>query len=399
MAVFQLKDGSWGYRVLVKDSDGVARNRRATRDALGNKFKTKRAATTAMNEVIRKFSEPAVAEGKDSDITIKELYEEYCKYGRSDKAFATNRKHDSLWNIHLNNDFGERSIKDITVAEVNDYLSELYYGAGYAYKYVESFIKFFYLLFGQAYSREYLSVEKYNKLCVDKGTKIHMPKLKIDEDLDIKAFDRDQMRRLDDYFRGSNVETAYLLGKYCGLRMGECMGLTWDCVDFENDVIRIEKQMQIQEGLIKIVPLKTRNAKREIVMSSALKEFLLNRYKQRELDKETYKEVREQREILLKTSSGLVVSSLDLVNTSSNGKLQTEMAFRFHSKNIRAKLGIDFKYHYLRHTFGTMMALLNVPQYLLCNQMGHGNINVTSKYYLGETKDGVKLLRDSVNSL
>ena len=49
MGVFQLKRGNWGYRVLVKDEDGVTRNRRAVKDKFGNKFKTKKDATLAMN--------------------------------------------------------------------------------------------------------------------------------------------------------------------------------------------------------------------------------------------------------------------------------------------------------------------------------------------------------------
>ena len=42
MGVFQLKRGNWGYRVLVKDEDGIRRNRRAVRDQFGHKFTTKR---------------------------------------------------------------------------------------------------------------------------------------------------------------------------------------------------------------------------------------------------------------------------------------------------------------------------------------------------------------------
>ena len=33
------------------------------------------------------------------------------------------------------------------------------------------------------------TLDPYNKLCVNKDTKIHMPKLKIDDDLDIVSFD------------------------------------------------------------------------------------------------------------------------------------------------------------------------------------------------------------------
>ena len=400
MGVFQLKDGSWGYRVLVKDQDGISRNRRATRDAFGNKFKTKRAATAAMNAVVQQFSEPPVQrEKKHSVVTVADVYEEYCENGRSDRAFATKRKQDSLWRIHLSADFGSKRIVDLTSAEVNDYLSNLYYGYGYAYKYVEGFLKMFYLIIGRAYSKEWLSIDRYAKLCVDKGTKIHMPKMKIDEDQDIKTFTMEQTDMLDAYFKGTNIETAYLLGRYCGLRAGETFGLTWNCVDFDNNVIIIDKQMQIQDGVIRIVAPKTRNAMRQVVMCTKLKEHLLALYKQRELDQVEYREVREQKEIRLVTHTGEVISSLDLVNTLWNGKTQTETVLRFHAKMIRKDLHLDFKYHYLRHTFGTRMALANVPQFLLCSQMGHGNINVTGKYYLGENKDSIEVLRRCVDSL
>lgn len=39
-----------------------------------------------------------------------------------------------------------------------------------------------------------------------------------------------------------------MLGYYCGLCLGEVYGLTWDCVDFENKTITINKQMQEPSG-------------------------------------------------------------------------------------------------------------------------------------------------------
>lgn len=47
-------------------------------------------------------------------------------------------------------------------------MTELYYTEGRAYRYVEGFLKMFYLIFGQAYSRNFLDVDTYNKLCVNK---------------------------------------------------------------------------------------------------------------------------------------------------------------------------------------------------------------------------------------
>ena len=182
-------------------------------------------------------------------------------------------KQDSLWKNHLCEEFGSRRIDDITVAEINDYLERLYYTEDRAYSYVESFLKMFYLIFGQAYSRNYMDVDSYNKMCVNQNTKIHMPKLKVDEDTDIQYFDTEQMKILDEYFDGSNAEMAFMLGKYCGLRINECYGLKWKNVDLKNGTISIEQQMQYQNGLIKLVPLKTRNARRTIYLCDKMKDY------------------------------------------------------------------------------------------------------------------------------
>ena len=50
----------------------------------------------------------------------------------------------------------------------------------------------FYLIFGQAYSRNYMDGDSYNKICKNKDTKIHMPKMKVDDDTDIVAFSKEE---------------------------------------------------------------------------------------------------------------------------------------------------------------------------------------------------------------
>lgn len=82
-----------------------------------------------------------------------------------------------------------------------------------------------------------------------------------------------------------------------------------------------------------------------------------------------------------------------------DGKIQTVNSMKFHTREVKAKCGIMFKYHYLRHTYGTMMAELNTPQHLLCSQMGHGNIQVTQRYYIALSKAGIDILRENLNRL
>ena len=172
--IYQLKNGYWGFRyVIVVNGQRVERRRNV--DENGNPFKTKTSASKARQAMIEHERNHSASQNKILRKTVTEVYNEYCEFGRAGKAYATIKKQDSLWNNHIKAKFSKRYVDDISVAEVNDYLTELYYTENRAYTYTESFLKFFYLIFGQSYSRNYLSAEQYDKLCKNKDTKIHMP--------------------------------------------------------------------------------------------------------------------------------------------------------------------------------------------------------------------------------
>lgn len=396
--VYQLPNGNWGYRFTFT-VEGKKKNRKGTKDEFGNLLTTKRAAILARAAAVTREQEEQHRQAPVTRKTFQEVYKEYCETGRSGKAYQTIRKQESIWNNHLCAKFGRRYIDEISVAEVNDYLTHLYYIEGRAYKYVEAFLKMFYLIFGQAYSRNYLEVDTYNKLCVNKDVRIRMPKMKVDEDTEIVAFTREEVERLDAYFQGTNAETAYLLGRCCGLRINECYGLKWENIDTAKGTITIDRQMQYQEGLIKLVSLKTRNARRTVYMSDKLKAYLQHLERENKAQAAALAAQRVQNQTFITDIDGKQISSLELVNTLPNGKIQTVNSMKYHSKNIKQKLGIQFKFHYLRHTYGTRLAEMNTPTHILCNQMGHASGKVTERYYLAVSKPGIEVLTRNLNAM
>lgn len=396
--VYQLESGFWAYRFSVI-IDGKTISRKKTTDENGNKLKTKREALKAREVGIANAHIEQKRKHKIERRTVADVYNEYCEKGRSAKAYTTCLKQDCLWKNHLRDRFGKRYIDDISVAEIEDYLAELYYTKGLSYKYVEGFLKMFYLFFGQAYSRNYLDVDTYSKLCLNKGTKIAMPKMKTDDDTDIIAFSREEIAILDDYFRGTNAETAYLLGRYCGLRINETFGLKWENVDLENGTIRIDRQMQYQNSLIKLVPVKTQNGNRTIYLNKRMKEYFIELAEKRASYERDFATLRRQNQRIIEDIDGQDISSTELVNCLPDGKIQTVNSFKYPSREIKSKLHINFKYHYLRHTYGTLMADMNTPAHLLCNQMGHGNIHVTQRYYIAVSKTGIDALKTNLECL
>ena len=396
--VYQKSNGFWEYRFTIV-VDGQQISRKKSTDEFGNKLKTKSEAIRAREAAIFKARTDRERQREIKRKKVKEVFQEYCEKGRNGKAYNTILKQDSLWKNHIKERFGDRFIDEISVAEIDDYLSELYYIDGLSFSYVESFLKMFYLIFGQAYSRNYLDVDTYNKLCLNKGTKISMPKLKTEDDTDIVAFSREELALLDEYFKGTNAETAYLLGRYCGLRINETFGLKWNNVNIENGTITIDRQLQYQEGLIKLVAPKTKNANRTIYMNEKLKRYFIELSARRRQDEIQFAALREQNQRFIEDVDGQKIYSTELVNCLPNGKIQTNNSFKYPTREIKSRLNIQFKYHYLRHTYGTLMAEMNTPAHLLCNQMGHGNINVTQRYYLAVSKTGIDILKRNLNQI
>lgn len=157
--------------------------------------------------------------------------------------------------------------------------------------------------------------------------------------------------------------------------------------------------MQYQDGLIKLVPLKTRNARRTIYLNKRVIEHFKALEEQQRSFTPTQLAQREQNKTRITDVDGTMISSLLLVNSLPNGHIQTVNTMKYHTRVVKARFGIHFKYHYLRHTYGTQLAVLNTPAHILCNQMGHGNIHVTEKYYIAVSKNGIDALTDNLEKL
>ena len=95
---------------------------------------------------------------------------------------------------------------------------------------------------------------------------------------------------------------------------------------------------------------------------------------------------------------GSVISATELVNCSIDGTLYTRNSFKYHARELK-KLGIEFRYHNLRHSYGSRMANAGVPQHLLLRMMGHGSIQVTQQYYLGINDEGIDIIRKKLEEM
>ena len=79
--------------------------------------------------------------------------------------------------------------------------------------------------------------------------------------------------------RGDRFEALWLLSLLGGCRLGECLGLTWEDVDFTKGRVRIRQPATEVGGVTKIGPLKTKSGRRVIDVSKTTVDALRRRQK------------------------------------------------------------------------------------------------------------------------
>ena len=74
------------------------------------------------------------------------------------------------------------------------------------------------------------------------------------------------------------------------------------------------------------------------------------------------------------------------VCTKDNGEPVTPNSIKWHSSRIKKELGIDFNFHYLRHTHATMLLEDGVKPKIVQERLGHSRIATKMDKYVHVTR-------------
>jgi len=69
------------------------------------------------------------------------------------------------------------------------------------------------------------------------------------EKKELKPLDEKDIANFLKEIQGQRYETLFTVTLFTGMREGEVMGLTWDCVDFERGILNVNKQLQLHQEL------------------------------------------------------------------------------------------------------------------------------------------------------
>lgn len=376
-------------------------------------FRTKKEAETALAKAIAEYDNSGQV-FKPAEISVSDYldfwYDQYCKMNLSEKTTET---YSCIIRKHLKPNLGAYRLNSIQAASIQKYINKLKTD-GYSKSTIHVIL--YILSASMSYAVEPLQFIKDNPCRYVRIGKVSKPARKR-----IVLTD-EQFKNLQNLFPfGSRYYIPIMIGWNCGTRVNECIGLSWDDVNFETRSININKQIlryAVQDGLSWVLKEPKYNSSRSVKFGETLAK-MLKAEKKRQMENELLygeyytvyyledftDEKGAKRERLIQTTKGDLGNKkrFPLVCVNENGSRVTTAQFRQCTLIVQKELGFHFEYHCLRHTHATKLIEAGVNIKAVQERLGHKDIATTMNTYVHHTdvmaQEAVDLFEAAVNGL
>lgn len=269
-------------------------------------------------------------------------------------------------NKHVRPYFKDMYVDKITLQQCQDFVNKTFKVAPVAYVYSVSIVKNtldYALRLGMIESNPMLYVIK--------------PKKQANiSDNHGNYYNKDELKKFLDVAKNTNLKkyALFRLLAYSGMRIGECLALTWHDLDYKNNTIAINKTLARTNNGIKIQTPKTKASNRVI-----------------SLDNETIQVLKmwqlEQRKQLLKVGIN-AMDSKQLIFSNGKNSFIIVPTVRLAIKQIAKKAGIhSITTHGFRHTHATLLFASGLDIKQVQARLGHSNVQTTLNIYTHAMKE------------
>ena len=326
---------------------------------------TQRKADTLAKEAYIEFKRLCTgAEHLQAAMRFHELADEYMKiYATNELRPITRYQYGKLIKAHFNESFGNKKLKEFTPSYITKYFNSNIVGANGQPLCAKSVKKVYTTLqsvFTFAVNQGYLKESPCLNVTLPKDT-IQEEKRKFLTEEELKRF----LAMFDGYSAFNTIIKVLL---YTGMRSGECLGLQWADLDFDNKIIHIRHTLSDDETGSRhiLTPPKTKNSKRYIGMSDTVAE-LLKEHRQHQF---------ELMQAVQPFAHGEMVFTSDRGNYKDRSSLNT--GFK------RFLKGTEFEgltLHCLRHCNATLLIAAGVDLKIVSEHLGHSDVGITANVY------------------
>lgn len=188
----------------------------------------------------------------------------------------------------------------------------------------------------------------------------------------------DEVKILLETSKGGQLYPFFKVALGTGMRIGEILGLTWDCVDFENGIIDVQKTLcYLSNDGVAIYEFhspKTKAGKRQIPMTREVQNILMEQ------------KIRKER-IAIRHNPRVGMEDLVFCSKTNNpiNEANIRGAIRYLVEKInKANPNLNFQPltpHGLRHTFATKAIAKGMKPKTLQKILGHNSLQMTMDLY------------------
>ena len=169
---------------------------------------------------------------------------------------------------------------------------------------------------------------------------------------------------------GEAYKNVFLVALFTGMREGEVLGLSWDCVDFDTGTITIKRQLQRRKEKGGEYYLNTPKSGKARVITPA--DFVMNALRD---------EKRTQTERRIKAGR-IWDNPMNLVFTNEQGQHLAIQTVFLHYKRLAASIGLpDSRFHDLRHTYAVTALQEGDSVKAVQEALGHATASFTLDVY------------------
>ena len=192
---------------------------------------------------------------------------------------------------------------------------------------------------------------------IEYTSQIKMPNIKEKE---VSAFNMFEQQKLESYCLNSKPNyIGIIICLYTGIRLGELLALTWEDIDFDKKILRINKTVYTI----------TRNGRNEA-------------YIDKPKPKQSNRMIPLPKQLISVLKRNKRKSTSSYIITTKNGGIVQNRSYQKSFKCILKKCNITYKsFHSLRHTFATRVLELGMDIKTLSEILGHKNSMITLNRY------------------